>query len=478
MSPETPRQRPEQLPRTTLRAFVAAVALCIAGLAIHQPLILGAALTGAFLGVGTVGLTGSTGRTLFAATLAPVGFVTAVALVGALLVGDVAIPLVGFAVEASAYGALAAAVVTVLAMGVVWTVTGGLTEDALSRASTNALAGAIVGAGLSLVGYQLATSRSGDGVLETAAFLAGPGAGGVVVTVLLAGLSLVLAAFALPAAAVTTPHRPDRLSVYRHRAVALVALGTGLLVSVVVLAEFVGLGQLVSAVFDTLGFRLGLVGVAVLGTLVVGTSLFARWSWDRTETGNDPHVAILLGTVVGLTAIIGSAFALGVPPELSFLVPALLAAASVGLFGLQWLFGVAGVGSSRRALPTTLGLACVAGAIAAGADLGDTTTLGWSEFGVAVALGAGLFAYSIGRYASDLSNEVSTLGARREPQLVHVAYAGLVVALGVVVAIGGFWAAMAVAPSFSAPAIIALASAMLAIALVVRALRDSGVTAR
>lgn len=456
-------------PRTVQRALLTAVLLGIAGLTLHQPLLAGAALTGLFVGLGVAGLSTTPGRVTVAATVLPFGLVTAVAVIGVLGVGVTLSAGVDVTVSGSASLGVAALVATVLGLALAGTVTGDVSGESLSQAAWTAMAGAGIGTALVGVAYLLTSYEGAATPLEAALFFAGHGATGVAGTVVFSAAALIGGALAVPDAAVTAPDRRDRLTAVRLRFVVTVAVSA---VAVVVLAALVSVltpAPVASAVLDSPLLRGVLVTFAALGLGVAGLSGLVRLTWERVEDGHNPDTAILLGTTVSLMVILGGGLALGVAPGVLFLVPVLLFLAGSGLWGLQGLLDTFGGSVTRREMfPGLLSVLCLAGAAAVAGDVGGTAALDRSSLGTVLTLGAGVFVYAVGRHGAGLTAEVGTAGARRRPQLVHVAYAGTVVFLGTVVALVGFWVAMAIAPTVSVPATVGIVSALLATVLVAR----------
>lgn len=458
------------LPRTVQWAVITALLLGITGLAIHQPLLAGAALTGLFVGVGVVGLSSTPRRVTVAAMTLPVGLVAGVAGVTALGAGGtLSLGIVDVTIGGSAYAAGAALVATVLGIGLVGTITGSVSEESLSRATWTAMSGAGIGTVLVTVGYVLTTHEDAGTPLEAALFVAGDGAIGVAGSVILAAVALAAAALAVPEAAVTSPDRRERFGTRRLAFVVAVAVAAGAAVVLAGLVAAVLPAPVATAVLDNVLLRGLLAVIVALGFGAAGLGALVRLAWTHAEGGHNPSAAILLGTTLSMTGIVGTGLMMGISPDVLFFVPVLLFLAGGGLWGLQGLLDtVGGHVTTRETLPGALAVLCIAGAATIAGDVGGTTALGWSSLGVILTLGAGLFIYAVGTYGTDLTREVGNAGAGRTPQLVHVAYAGSVVAVGTVVALAGHWVAMAVAPAVSVAATIGVVSALAATVLAVQ----------
>lgn len=446
-----------QLPQTTRRAVVAAAVVGVAGLALHEPLLVVAALAGLAVGLGVRGLSGSPSTVIVAAGLMPLGLVAAVATVGTVAAEPT--------VDETVYSTLAA--LSVLLMGVVGPVLGGSSPTALRDASWGALAGAATGTVLATLASILETH--GQPPVESVVYATGGGFDGIAATVAVTAVAGAGAVVAVPDAAVTTPRRKEFLPRYRRQAIVAIVALAGVLLAVVAAARVVVGRWLVSQVFDTLVFRGLLVGLAVLCLLVAATGLLVGFAWNRGDK-NGSVAPLLLGTVLSLTVIVGGGYLAGIPPASLFAIPLLLGVAGVSLMAFSRLLELAGGGRLSGATPVALTALCLAGVAAVGADIGKTATPGPSLVGVVSTLGAGLFIYVVGTNGATLHAHVGSEGATREPQLVRIAYAVSVVAVSAAVTVGGIWLAMAVAPTLSVPSTLALVSALVATGLVLRTL--------
>lgn len=461
------------VPETTKRALVVAVLVGIAGLAVHEPIVIAAAFAGLFLGVGVVSLSGSPGRVMLAATLLPLGLVSVVLTVGAAFSGNaLLIGGIELTADSQLYGGLLVLVATLLGLGLVGTVLGGVSKAAVSKASRTAFTGSLLGLLLGGAVYLLLSESDSDTVLGGIVSVTGEGLAEFAGTVVLAAGSLVILTYAVPKGALTAPDRREQFAVRRRQFVILVAVTTVGLVGILALAQYSGLTAVSAAVIDAPALRALLVAVTGLAVVLTTIGLIAGWSWQYAETDQNDQVPVLLGTILGLTVIIATLLLLGVPPGALTLVPIVLAIAGVGLLLLKWLqFEVDA--STPGMLPVVLTALFVAGTIAVGGDIGDTATVGLSGLGAILSLGAGLFVYSVGTYGSTLSRELGTDAAGRVPQLVQIAYTVAVLTVASLIAVIGFWIAMAIAPTFSVPATIGVVSGLLAIVCVVWFLRRS-----
>ncbi|MFC7057804.1 hypothetical protein [Halovenus salina] len=182
-----------QLPQTTRRAVVAAAVVGVAGLALHESLLVVAALAGLAVGLGVRGLSGSPSTVIVAAGLMPLGLVAAVATVGTVAAEPT--------VDETVYSTLAA--LSVLLMGVVGPVLGGNSPAALRDASRGALAGAVTGTVLATLASILETH--GQPPVESVVYATGGGFDGIAATIAVTAVAGAGAVVAVPDAAVTTP---------------------------------------------------------------------------------------------------------------------------------------------------------------------------------------------------------------------------------------------------------------------------------
>lgn len=466
------------LPRTSRLAVVVAVLVGVVGLALHQPFVVVSALAGVGLGIGVTGFAGSVRRIALAAFVLPLALVTVVLAVGASLVGVTTFADLTAEVDSNglAVGAGTIALLgTVLGVSLVGSSNAELSETALSKASASALAGTLVGAVLVALGSTFATGGITDSFV-TLVFAAGLGFTGFAGTLLVVAAAVVAAGFAVPDAALTSPSGREFLAVRRRQFAVLVAVITASILVLLTLAQQVGstlagVDSVVSAVVDSLLIRAALVTVGTVSVLVIACSLVLAWSWGQTETDRNDDAAILVGALCGVSLVLLASAALPVPSEVVILIPVLLFVATVGLYGLQWVlgtFGGANIGGGRVA--GIVAVTLIAAAITVGATTEATTTVGRSELGSVLAVGAGLFAYAVGTYGDRLRQEVSVEGAGRVAQLVQVSFAGVVVGAGAVVAVVGFPVAMYVGPTFSISATVGLVGALLATVVLLRVL--------
>lgn len=467
------------LPRTSRLALVAAVVVGALGLALHQPLVVVSVLAGVGLGIGVTGFAGSLRRIWLAAVVLPLALVTVVVAIGASLVGVTTVA--DLTADASSNGGLAvgagsiALLGAVLGLSLVGTTTAKLSETTLSKASASALAGTLVGT--ALVG--LVSTLATGGIVEsltTLAFAAGPGFAGFAGTLLVVAAAVVAAGFAVPDAALTSPGGREYVALRRRQFAVLLAVVTVTVLVLVALAQQVGsavtgVDGVVSAVVDSLMMRAVLVTVGSAGLLVTAFSLVLAWSWNRTETDRNDDAVILAGTVCGVSLVLLASVLLPVPNQVVFLVPVLLLVSAVGLYGLRWALDTfGGKATGGETVVGTVAVALLAGGIAVGATTGDTATVGRSELGSLLAVGAGVFAYAVGTYGDRLRREVGVEGTGRTPQLVQVSFAGTVVAGGAVVVVLGFPVAMYAAPTLSISATVGLVGALLATVFLVQLL--------
>jgi len=278
---------------------------------------------------------------------------------------------------------------------------------------------------------------------------------------------------AIPNAALASPGRRDHLAYRRRQFVVAMFVLTGTIVAILSVVDLAGGSTAVDSLSRSAVVRGILVSLAGLGLFVATLGRMAAVSWRRNDSSENPIVAVLLGTALGVCLPIIAGLVAGVSPELLFLVPGLFALAGLGLLLLWWVYGlVEPARSFRETLPTLLSALCVVGTLAVGVDIGDSLALGLSGVGGTLTFAAGLFIYSVGRYGTTLADEIPTGEVERMPQLVQIAYAGGVVALGGVLAIGGFALAMGLSPQFSFAALIGLVAAFLALIALVTVLRS------
>lgn len=449
------------LPRTIRRAVVVATLVAVGGLALYHPFVFPAALAGLFLGASIVWLSGPPVRVTVAATVLPLGLfgVVAAVVAPALDVGGL------FTGAGGLYTTVVTLVGALLGLSLVGTVTTGVTERTISNANWIAFVGALLGLAIAGGGYVYATHLGRDSLL----LVAGEGVNGFVATVFFAGVSVALAIAVVPNGAVSSPARRELVLVRKKQFSGIVFGIAVILVTLVVLAREVGPADQVSRIAGAPLLRAPLLALGSLGLVGLFLTAVGRWSWEHADRAENDDVPLSLGALVGVTGIVGGALFVGVSPGLVFVVPVLLGVAGVGLWVLRWVldqFG--GHRSLGETVPVALSVVCVVGAIAVGADSGETYAVDSSALGSTLVLGAGLFTYSVGQYGSTLSREIGPLEPERTPQLVQIAFASAVVVLAGLVALGGYWVAMTVAPSVSLPATISLVGALLATVVIAR----------
>ncbi|MFC7074784.1 hypothetical protein ACFQJ7_16040 [Halovenus rubra] len=462
----------DELPRTTRNTLIVGVAIAISGLALHEPAIIGAAIAGVLVGVSVVGLTGCPERATLGAAILPLGLSIAVGLVGVMITGVTISTLGGnVVVSSSVYSGVAAVVATLLGAGVVGTVTNSVSHEAASRALLSAFVGALTAAGL--VGFSLSvtTPSSTESIVQTVTYTTGGSWGKLVAAIMLSAQILVFSAYATPAAAISSPGNRNRIVTMRRQFLLATVLVTGSFIALIWMLQSVGADWVVTNIFNTVVVRLLLTACSALGLGITVAALFVRISWHRKEDGQNPDAGIIVGTIMSVTVIIGGGILLGASAEQLFLVPTLLVLAGLSI----WLGVVFAdfnlTQKARQELPAVLGALCLVGALAVGASVGGTATLGRSELGTVLALSGGLFTYAIGQYGTTVTAEVGGRATMPEPQLVHVAYVGSVIIIGMVLAVVGYLCAMFVAPTFSLPSTVGLVSALVATVGLLRFLR-------
>lgn len=463
-----------RLPRTSRLAVVAAVVAGTAGLATGRPLVVAPFVAGLFLGVGIVGLRGSSRRVAFASMALPVGLVCVVGTV-VFLLSDASLsgglPVVPYGDGVSPYAGASAVVAAVLGVTLVEAGTDGLSDAAISRASAVALLGAGLGTVLAGPAYWLSETVASDS-LTALAFVTGDGLSGLALLLVLAAAAVVGAVYAIPPGVVTSPDRRPRYFDQRRRGTLLVAVLTAATLAALGLFGLVGPSGPVSTAADVL-LRVPLLAVVAVSLPVAGFAIALRVAWQHVRGGRDDSAAVILGTSIALVGLFGVVTALGAPPVALFVVPFVLAVAGIALRLLWAVVSAFGVGTPGRELFPVAALgSLVAGVLVTGVERGEVTTFGLPELGLVVALAAGLFAYRVGTYAGGVSREVGAGTARPLPQLAHVAYAATVVTVGAVVVGAGYVVAVLVAPVTSVSATVGVAGALAASVLLVRFLLE------
>lgn len=457
------------LPQTINRAVVTAGLVALVGLALYQPVVFLGALSGTLLGIGVAGLSGSPGRISIAAAVFPIGLVTLTAVVGGLAAGIAPISGLHDGSGASVYVAIATLVAGLLALLLVATLSGEVTERNFGNAGASTLSGVFFGSIIAAAAMFVIQ----QGSLDSVALALGTGFTGFFSTIALATVALVLGAVAIPNAALTGPGRKEQVVTRKRRFAVAVSVLSGVVLGALLLADVVGDWAFVDAALESPVIRVPLLSIAALGIFVAALGGIASYSWSRTDSSENAIVPVLLGTVLGVSLLIVAGIASGISPGLLFVVPGLCGGAGLGLLLLWWVYGwLETEGSFRDSLPTLLSLLCVTGTVAIGADVGDSLGLSLSGLGATLTLGAGLFIYSAGQYGTTLTDELPAGDIDRMPQLVQIAYAGSVVGIGTLFAVGGFLAAMVLTPQFSSAAIVGLTGALVALIALVTYLRS------
>jgi hypothetical protein len=441
-------------PNTIQWGVVAGTLVALLGLTIHQPPVLLATLSGAFLGAGLAGLSGKPSRVMLAAALYPVGLVTFVASVGGISTGLVGLGGLGGSAEFEAYTAIVTLVGALFGLVLASMVTGTITQKSAPNANMSTLSGLLFGLLLSWCGYLFVTTA------ESSLFVFADTTLGFIRAVTTATITLSVAILFVPKAALTSPSRSEAFDTGRRQALALVFLSALLLVGVVVGFDLVGLDGVVLTLASSTVVRwlLGVVtGASILLTLLGAITSYA---WKRTESQESVVVPVLAGTCLGITFLVGAILHFGPKPEWVFAVPGLVGAGGFVLAALWWLYGLlGGNGLLSESLPDIfLGL-CVLGTLGIGGSVGKNVHVSLSGLALTLTLSAGVFVYAVGRWGVTLSTEVKTV--TRRPQLVQLAAVATIVTASAAVALLGYVVAIQMAPQFSTAATVGLTGAFL-----------------
>lgn len=456
-------------PKTIHRALVAATLVAVLGLAIHQPTVLVAVLSGIVLGAGITGLSGRPSRVTLAAALFPVGLVTfAVSVAGIpshlLEIGETSRSL-EFA--DLLYNGIVVLVGALLGLVFVSTVTGEVTKRTRSNADMSTLTGVVFGGLLAVVVSILVNVGSSS---ESILFVFGTTLGGFALTVMLTAIGLILSILLVPRAGFTSPSRRDVFEARRQRFAGVIFVLMLFVVLVPATAYQVGAETVASALIESAIARALLFGVSTVCVVIILAGTIAGYTWKQTESQQNDVAPVIIGTCLGVAVLLGTIVTLDLSTGLLFAVPVLVGAGGVVLWMLWWLYGAVGRDETvSDTLPGVLTVLCVVGTLGIGADIGQSLRLGPSGLGAVLTLSAGLFIYSVGRYGRTLSKEVGT--ATRRPQLVQIAASGTIIGLGALVALVGFVISMTIVPQFSAAATVGLVGALLTLVVLVNYLR-------
>ena len=460
-----------RLPSATVWAIVTAGLAGTAALSTAEPAIGMAALAGVIAGVACRFFAGGHGRVAVGAALLPIAF-------AGIVVG------VGVTADVGGWAAALAPAAALVGVGLASAFTGGLSPTAFRRTGN---AGIVSGVALGIVAVLFPVVSAAGGVrvavpaaLDPAWSVETTGLTGPVVGIVVAASAVALALRAVPIAAFTLPHRREGAVALRTGLVRLIAVVAAAAVAGLVVATLVGslvprIGWIVDAVSTSGLLRGTLATTTVLATVALACWLFVRLVWLGSRgggpNGSDGNVAVptLVGVGVGTTvlAVVGSRLVPGtVAADLvtaGLLVTALLSV-TVGLVARPYA-GVIGEEAGRTA-GTAVGLGSGLGGVVLGAtvDLGGETGAVVSGGALAAfcAIGAGLFAYRAGVYGSDVAGDVGREAVARDVQLVRFTWTAAVAGVGVVLATVGLALATALSPTLSVPSTVGVVGGLVA----------------
>jgi len=440
-----------RLPQSTARAITATTLLGAVALSLHEPLLGVGALAGILLGPATRRFTGGFRAVTAGAIVLPAVTLGLVAVVGAAARTDAGVALSGF-------GAVAGLAVTAVRSDVT-------ADDLQQFGFLTVLAGLVVAvtAVASYAGAQAGGLASVPG--DAAAGIFSPTTFGFLAWSASAALALVLALSALPPAAVTPP-RARGNTVGRKLLLGIVAIPTVFVpLTAVEFLTTIGVSRAVLFIFT-----------AVCATLAVG-GVLVRQSWHAVgaeETHTEPLMRLIrtgkwqtagreTNPIVGaLVALHLSAwvalFSVSGTAGVSQPVPSVFGAtAGVLLVGglVASMYARLGGAVTLPAPATVAAAALVGGAVAVELlRTGDqpVVALNLASVGTVVAVAAGVFVYSAGRYGQTLAREVGTAGTTRQPQHVWLGWHTTVAAVGVLASLALFWASDAVLLVLPTPA--------------------------